>query len=231
MFETLAPFHFLSAITDQCRDKRIEKIHPTCTSDGEALKWVTVRPIDGYCSATQFKTWVAFHGLKFTVLFLNFIFIIDIVLLRSVLWCCWLGGRKGHPACKNWVLRYWRGCLSGARCKWFARGPADATATPSSLAPVKSILVYLSGVSLPGCPGKRPLNGCSVVVVVVPLSVAQLWALTGFVWYLQSDGTSSHSPTIRRWPVNLWQNDTYYFITLYFSRYWFLALHNTVVLN
>ena len=30
-------------------------------------------------------------------------------------------------------MRCWRGYLSGARCKWLAYGPADATATPSSL--------------------------------------------------------------------------------------------------
>ena len=57
--------------------------------------------------------------------------------------------QEGHLACKNWVVRYWRGYMSRARCKWFAYGPADATATPSSLAPVKSILVYLSGAGLP----------------------------------------------------------------------------------
>jgi len=38
---------------------------------------------------------------------------------------------------------YWHGYLSGARCKLFAYGPADVTATPSSLAPVKSRMVYL----------------------------------------------------------------------------------------
>jgi len=69
--------------------------------------------------------------------------------LPSVLWCCWLGGRKGIRLVKNWVVRYWHVCLSGARCKWFAYGPADATATPSSLAPVKSRMVCLSGASLP----------------------------------------------------------------------------------
>jgi len=50
------------------------------------------------------------------------------------------------------LVRYaghWCGYLSGARCKWFAYGPADATATPSSLAPVKSRMVYLSGAGLP----------------------------------------------------------------------------------
>ena len=39
-----------------------------------------------------------------------------------------------------------------------AYGPADATATPSSLAPVKSRMVYISGAAYPGCPGKRSLN-------------------------------------------------------------------------
>ena len=61
------------------------------------------------------------------------------------------------------VVRYWCGYLSGgARCKWFAYGPADATATPSSLAPVKSRMVYLSGAGLPRlCWEKMQLNGCS----------------------------------------------------------------------
>jgi len=42
---------------------------------------------------------------------------------------------------------------------------ADATATPSSLAPVKSRMVYLSVASYPGCPGKKAVKGCSSVVV------------------------------------------------------------------
>jgi len=74
-----------------------------------------------------------------------------------------VGWQEGHPACKNWVVRYWRGhYLSGARCKWFAYDPADGTATPSSLAPVKSRMAYLSGAGLPRLSWKkRPLNGCS----------------------------------------------------------------------
>jgi len=45
------------------------------------------------------------------------------VLVPSVLWRCWLGGRKG-----NWVVGCWRGYLPGARCR-LAYSPADATAT------------------------------------------------------------------------------------------------------
>jgi len=53
--------------------------------------------------------------------------------------------QEGHPACINWVMCCCRGCLSGARCKWSAYGPADATAFLSSLAAVKSRMAYFSG--------------------------------------------------------------------------------------
>ena len=39
-----------------------------------------------------------------------------------------VGRQEGHPACKNRVVGYWHGYLSGARCR-LAYGPADATAT------------------------------------------------------------------------------------------------------
>ena len=47
--------------------------------------------------------------------------------MPSVLWRCWLVGRKGIQPVKNWVVGCWHG-MSGARCK-LAYGPADATAT------------------------------------------------------------------------------------------------------
>jgi len=58
-----------------------------------------------------------------------------------VLWRCWLGIRKSIRPVKNSVMRCWRGYLTGVRCKWLAYGPADATATPSSFASLKSRLV------------------------------------------------------------------------------------------
>jgi len=67
----------------------------------------------------------------------------------------WVGQQERHPAFKNWVMSYWHGYLSGARYQWFAYGPADATATPSSLAPVKSGMVYLSGAGLPRLSWKK----------------------------------------------------------------------------
>jgi len=63
-------------------------------------------------------------------------------------------------------MRGWHGYLAGARCKWFAYGPADATATPLSLAALKSRMVLpfwcqLTQVVLE----KRPLNRHNVVTV------------------------------------------------------------------
>ena len=75
---------------------------------------------------------------------------------------------------KNSVVRYWHGYLSGARCKWFAYGPADATATPSSLAPVKSRMVYLSGAALPRLSWNRPLNGRSSISSCMCKSVCNM---------------------------------------------------------
>ena len=65
----------------------------------------------------------------------------NILLLPSVLWYCWLGVRKSIRPVKTWVTRCLCGYLSGARCKWFAYGWVDATATPPSLTSLKSRLV------------------------------------------------------------------------------------------
>ena len=73
----------------------------------------------------------------------------------SVLWCCWLGGRKGIRPVKNWVVRCWCGYLSGARCR-LAHGPADATAMPKMTRLVVPFLYRLKRVVL----DKGPLNGC-----------------------------------------------------------------------
>jgi len=72
-----------------------------------------------------------------------------------VLWHCWLGVRKGIQPVKNWVVRYCRGCLSGARCKWFAYGPTDTTATLVSLKSRLIIWCNLSGAGLPRLSWKR----------------------------------------------------------------------------
>jgi len=67
--------------------------------------------------------------LTFTSWILHKLRLNDIAPLPFTLWMTWLGIRKS----------FWP--WSGARCKWFAYGPADATATPSSLASLKSRFV------------------------------------------------------------------------------------------
>ena len=95
-------------------------------------------------------------------------------------------------------MRCWCGYLSGARCRLFAYGPADAlhSKTPSSLASFKSRLVlpfwhWLTQI----VQEKRPLNGCSsssylfiiiiiimCVVVVVVVVMCVLEELGGETW-------------------------------------------------
>ena len=88
-------------------------------------------------------------------------------LLPSVLWRCWLGGRKGIRPVKNWVVGCWRGYLSGATCR-LAYSPADATATCCLFASVKSRLVLPFWYRLTRVvPEKGPLNVCVCVCVLL----------------------------------------------------------------
>jgi len=62
------------------------------------------------------------------------------------------------------VMRCWCGYLPVARCRLFAHGPADATPIPKphNLLPhlMQTGFIFLE-LAYPGCPRKRPLNGCS----------------------------------------------------------------------
>ena len=44
-----------------------------------------------------------------------------------------LGRHEEHQACKNWVTGCWCGYLSGVRCRLFAYGLADATASQNPI--------------------------------------------------------------------------------------------------
>jgi len=75
-----------------------------------------------------------------------------------------IGCQKEHPACKNWVMRCWCGYFSGARCRLFAYGPADATAIPRPnhlllhLNPVLLFWYWLTQV----VPENGSLNACNI---------------------------------------------------------------------
>jgi len=81
--------------------------------------------------------------------------------MLSVLWRCWLGGRKGIRPVKNWVIRCWHAWLSVwsemQTCIW----PSWCHCHSLSLASVKSRLMLpfwyrLTRLVLE----KGPLNGC-----------------------------------------------------------------------
>ena len=88
------------------------------------------------------------------------------IIVPSVLWRCWLGGRKGILPVKNWVVGCWHVYLSGARCR-LAYGPADATATPvlthSCVSKVQIGCTFLVPAHL-GSPGKRAVKRVCVCV-------------------------------------------------------------------
>ena len=82
----------------------------------------------------------------------------------SVLWRCWLGGRKGIRPVKNWVVGCWRGYLSGARCRP-AYSPADATATHCldfCFSKIKIGFTFLVPAHQ-GSPGKRAVKRVCVM--------------------------------------------------------------------
>ena len=90
--------------------------------------------------------------------------------LSSVLWCCWLGGRKVIWPVKNWVVGCWHGYLSGSRCKLaIAYGPADGTATHCLLLHLNPDWFCLLVLAHLGSPRQRVVKW--VCVCVSPVSV------------------------------------------------------------
>ena len=88
-------------------------------------------------SLFNLRAWQSFSTMCLHILFglplgleplLHTPFLYFYIKMPSVLWHCWLGGRKGIWPEKKLSIGCWRGYLSGVRC-WLAYGPADATAT------------------------------------------------------------------------------------------------------
>jgi len=112
--------------------------------------------------------------------------------------------QEGHLTCKNWVVRYWRGYLSRARCKWFAYGPADATATHRLLLQWNPEWFTFLVPAYPGCPGKKAVKQMCVCVqyrktlqyvVVSPVQPSArfaVWVISVLLAYLLSANMPSH---------------------------------------
>ena len=82
----------------------------------------------------------------------------------SVLWHSWLGGRKGIWPVKNWVVGYWHGYLSGARCRlashsWCHCHSLSLASVKSSRYTSSEFWFYLSDTGSPGySPGQRAVK-------------------------------------------------------------------------
>ena len=117
----------------------------------------------GVCPASQRDhDWTGWRFRQLVDLFIGllccerktiWLIVIDVVIITiaviiiiepSVLLCCWFGIRKNIQPVKNWVMRCWCAYMSGVRCRLFAYGPADATASPDLLI---SCLIYIQNTN------------------------------------------------------------------------------------
>ena len=85
------------------------------------------------------------------------------IYVPSVLWRCWLGGRKGIQPVKNCLVGCWRGYLSGVRCR-LAYGPADAAATHCLLLQWHPDWFNFLVPADPGSPGQRAVKWVCVYI-------------------------------------------------------------------
>ena len=81
----------------------------------------------------------------------------------SVLWRCWLGGRKGIRPVKNWVVRCWCGYLSGARCRLAYVQLMPLPLTISCSSKIQIGFTFLVPAH-PGSPGQRAVKRVCVWV-------------------------------------------------------------------
>jgi len=80
--------------------------------------WGTVRVPVTFTFTNSMKLWCSSLTSEFTSLCrLQQIHLLIEQIELSVLWCCWLGSKKGIRPVKTWVVRCWHGYLSGSRCK------------------------------------------------------------------------------------------------------------------
>ena len=95
-----------------------------CGKQGLLLAWLVLVPV-----MFNYSVLIGGRSIVMTVSVCLSVFVyLWSYLWPSVLWHCWLGGRKGIRPVKKWVVGCWRGYLFGVRCR-LAYGPADATAT------------------------------------------------------------------------------------------------------
>ena len=88
--------------------------------------------------------------------------------LPSVLWHCWLGGRKGIRPVKNWAVGYWHGYLSGARCRLDMAQRIPLPLTVCCFSKIQIGFTFLVSAH-PGSPGQRAIKRVCVCIIVIVL--------------------------------------------------------------
>ena len=102
-------------------------VQPSCALWGRIFSLLCGKQVTNCCTAAQYQLAVPLDrklGGSFPHHTQYFCQSIRLSCAFSAL-MLFVGRQEGHPACKNWVVRYWHSYLS-------AYGPTDATATPSS---------------------------------------------------------------------------------------------------
>ena len=94
--------------------------------------------------------------------------------IPSVLWRCWLGGRKGIRPVKNWVVKCWRGYLSGARCRLACAQLMPLPLTVSCFNKIQIGFTFLV-LGHPGNPGHRAVKRVCVCMNNYQTAVDQFW--------------------------------------------------------
>ena len=97
----------------------------------------------------------------------------------SVLWCCWLGSRKGIWPVKNWVVRCWRGYLSGSRCRLAYTQLMPLPLTVSCFSKIQIGFTFLVPAH-PGSTGKRAVKRVCVCVCALYILFACLYCMLPF---------------------------------------------------
>ena len=116
------------------------------------------------------QVWRSYH-LQLLTAITQFTNTVHTCIMPSVLWRCWLGGRKGIRPVKNRVVGCTCGCLSGAKCR-LAYGPADATATQCLLLQLIQIGFTFLVPAHPGStsPGQRAVKRVCVCTITLKLT-------------------------------------------------------------
>jgi len=122
----------------------------------------------------------------------------------SVLWRCWLGGRKGIRPVKNWVVRCWHGYLSGVRCRLACAQLMPLPLTVSCFSKIQIGFTFLVPAH-PGSPRQRDVKRVCVHVLTTAATtdIGPLYRTT-YISHLGTGGFCCSKALLHEYPC-CWQ--------------------------